>query len=141
MIIVKVLLFCLTTLFFSVSNAQTVSDYLCVEQGLASYYGSQFHGKLTANGERFDQMALTAAHRSLPFGSIIRVTNRVNYKSVIVRINDRGPFNKKRIIDLSKGAAIQIGLDDIGVGEVVLECIYDPSFSNPAPQIKIDTLP
>jgi rare lipoprotein A len=69
--------------------------------GKASYYGPKFHGKKTASGEIFDQNAMTAAHKSLPFGTVCRVTNRANKKSVIVRINDRGPFVGNRILDLS----------------------------------------
>ncbi len=134
-------MFCIGCSFFSSSHGQASCDSLYWEKGLASYYGHQFHGRQTANGERFDQMGLTAAHRTLPFGSIVRVTNRTNYQSVLVRINDRGPYNKRRIIDLSKGAAIKIGLIDKGVGEVLLECIYDPSHSKPTITNKIDTMP
>jgi rare lipoprotein A len=97
---------------------------LSVEQGLASYYGREFHGRKTANGERFDMNGLTAAHRTLPFGTVVRVTNLSNNKSVTVRINDRGPFVEGRIIDLAQGAAKQIGLD--GVEEVRLEIIKYP---------------
>lgn len=75
------------------------------EVGMASWYGPGFHGKSTANGERFDQNALTAAHTTLPLPSFVRVTNLDNKKSVVVRVNDRGPFSRNRIIDLSKGAA------------------------------------
>ncbi len=141
MTFVKVLLFSISCLFFCRANAQDPSDSLCREKGLASYYGHQFHGRRTANGERFDQMRLTAAHRTLPFGSIVRVTNRANYQSVLVRVNDRGPYNKRRIIDLSKGAASKIGLINNGVGEVLVECIYDPSQSKPTTKNKIDTVP
>lgn len=78
----------------------------------ASWYGPGFHGKLTANGERYDMYAMTAAHKTLPFGTMVEVTNNVNGKKVIVRINDRGPFKKGREIDLSKAAnnAINCGL-------------------------------
>lgn len=84
-------------------------------EGQASYYGARHHGKKTASGERFDQHALTAAHRSLPFGSKVLVTNLRNDKSVVVRINDRGPYAKKRIIDLSKKAAEQLDMLRAGV--------------------------
>lgn len=89
--------------------------------GKASYYGSQHHNKLTANGERFDQHSLTAAHRTLPFGSKVRVTNIRTGKSVVVRINDRGPFVRGRIIDLSKAAFERIGSKGSGVIRVRLE--------------------
>ena len=89
--------------------------------GKASFYGSQHHNKLTANGERFDQDALTAAHRTLPFGTKVRVINTRNGKSVVVRINDRGPFVRGRIIDLSKAAFKQIASTDSGVIRVRLE--------------------
>lgn len=83
--------------------------------GKASYYGAQHHGNKTASGERFDQNALTAAHRTLPFGSRVLVTNLRNDKTVVVRINDRGPFARGRIIDLSKRAAEQLDMLRDGV--------------------------
>ena len=89
--------------------------------GKASYYGRQHHNKLTASGERFDQSSLTAAHRTLPFGSKVRVTNTRTGKSVIVRINDRGPFVRSRVIDLSKAAFERIGSTRSGVIRVRLE--------------------
>ncbi len=78
--------------------------------GVASYYGRRFHGRLTANGERFNMRAMTAAHKTLPFGSRIKVTNPSNGRSVTVRINDRGPFIPGRVLDLSRGAAEKIGM-------------------------------
>ncbi|WP_372876442.1 septal ring lytic transglycosylase RlpA family protein [Pseudomonas sp.] len=84
-------------------------------EGRASYYGARHHGKQTASGERFDQHALTAAHRSLPFGSRVRVTNLHNDKSVVVRINDRGPFVRGRIIDVSRQAAERLDMLRAGV--------------------------
>lgn len=90
-------------------------------EGLASYYGARHHGNKTASGERFDQNALTAAHRSLAFGSRLRVTNLRNSKTVVVRINDRGPFNPKRIIDLSQKAAEQLDMLRDGVVPVRIE--------------------
>lgn len=88
--------------------------------GTASWYGPGFHGRRTSSGERFDQQELTAAHRTLPFGSTIRVTNIDNGKSVVVRINDRGPFIRGRIIDLSRGAAQRIGMMGAGTARVEL---------------------
>ena len=81
-----------------------------LETGIASWYGKQFHGRKTANGERFDMGALTAAHPSLPFGSWVRVRDLVSGRSVDVRINDRGPYIKRRIIDLSQAAARALGV-------------------------------
>ncbi len=91
--------------------------------GVASYYGRRFHGRRTANGERFDMNALTAAHKTLPFGSRVRVTNTRNGESVVVRINDRGPFVLGRHIDLSRKAAEQIGIVRSGHGRVELELL------------------
>lgn len=92
-------------------------------RGVASWYGPGFHGRKTASGERFNQNALTAAHRSLPFGTKVRVTNVKNGRSVIVRINDRGPFHGNRIIDLSKGAARAIGVMSSGVAPVRIQIL------------------
>ncbi len=89
--------------------------------GMASWYGPGFHGGTTANGERFNQYTLTAAHPNLPFGTPVRVTNKYNGRSVVVRINDRGPYSGGRVIDLSKGAAQVIGLVSSGVAPVRLE--------------------
>lgn len=86
--------------------------------GYGTYYGPQYHGRRTASGEVFDQYAMTAAHRTLPFGTRVRVTNRANGKSVIVRINDRGPFVAGVVIDLSFGAAQRIGLLSKGLVRV-----------------------
>jgi len=91
--------------------------------GKASWYGPKFHGKKTSNREVYDMYGMTAAHKELPFNTMIEVTNLENGKSCIVRINDRGPFVKKRILDLSKGAAIQIGLDRMGVAKVKIRII------------------
>jgi rare lipoprotein A len=92
-------------------------------EGKASFYSYQFHGHKTANGETFNMDKLTAAHPSLPFGTRVRVTNLRNGKDVIVRINDRGPFVKGRIIDLSTSAAKEIGILKTGVGRVKLEAL------------------
>jgi rare lipoprotein A len=84
------------------------------ERGMVSWYGPGFHGKTTASGEKFNSRDLTAAHRTLPFGTIVRVTNNINRRSVIVEINDRGPWTKGRILDVSKTAAEELAL--IGPG-------------------------
>ncbi len=91
--------------------------------GMASWYGPGFHGRQTANGETFNMNELTAAHRSLPFGTKVRVTNEATDKSVVVRINDRGPFAHNRVIDLSKEAAEDIGILTAGVGRVKIEVL------------------
>ncbi len=94
--------------------------------GYASYYAEKFHGKKTASGEIFDMNSLTAAHRTLPFGTICKVTNLENNKSVIVRINDRGPFIESRILDLSKGAARAIDGLAAGIIKVKIEILENP---------------
>lgn len=88
--------------------------------GMASYYGRQFEGKRTASGERFAMAELTGAHRTLPFGSQVRVTNAANGRSVVVRINDRGPFHSDRVIDVSRAAAQRLGLVASGSAKVSL---------------------
>ena len=94
--------------------------------GTASWYGPGFHGRRSASGEIFNQNAMTAAHRTLPFGTQVRVTNLATNQQVIVRINDRGPYSHGRIIDLSAGAARQIGLMNMGVGPVQVEVLEMP---------------
>lgn len=96
-----------------------------VARGVASWYGPGFHGRRTASGERFDMHDLTAAHRSLPFGTVVRVESLVNGRTVDVRINDRGPHIKQRVIDLSRGAAAALGLLDAGTGtkQVILKIL------------------
>ncbi|GAB5349384.1 septal ring lytic transglycosylase RlpA family protein [Alteriqipengyuania sp. 357] len=91
--------------------------------GVASYYGAQFNGRPTASGERFDMNALTAAHKTLPFGTRVRVTNPRTGKSVVVRINDRGPYAHGREIDVSRAAATQLGLIQRGHGTVELALV------------------
>jgi len=96
-------------------------DY--VDKGMmrASWYGPKFHGKTTANGEQFDQMAFTAAHKKLKFGTLLRITNPKNDKSVVVRINDRGPYITGRQLDLSKAAAQELGMIKKGVVKLKVE--------------------
>lgn len=93
------------------------------EIGLASFYASRFHGKRTSFGERFNNKEFTAAHRSLPHDTMVEVTNPNNNKKVIVRINDRGPYGHRRLIDLSKAAAKHLGILGHGVAEVSLRVI------------------
>ncbi|HEX9769158.1 MAG TPA: septal ring lytic transglycosylase RlpA family protein [Kiloniellales bacterium] len=91
--------------------------------GVASWYGDGFHGRTTASGEPFDMNALTAAHPSLPFGTMVRVTNLANGRWIVVRINDRGPFKKRRIIDVSRHAAEHLGFLRAGLAKVRVEVI------------------
>ncbi len=105
-------------------NPSTQTDgEAVVLRGKASYYADKFHGRRTANGELFDMYELTAAHKTLPFGTVVEVTNLVNNRSVIVRINDRGPFVAGRIIDLSKQAAEAIDMIHLGVVEVEVKIL------------------
>ena len=92
------------------SEVEVIEAPVFEETGTASWYGDKFHGRRTANGERYDMYAYTAAHKTLPFGTILRVTNLDNNKSILVRVNDRGPFVRGRIIDLSRVAAKDIGV-------------------------------
>ncbi len=103
------------------------ADYTYRETGIASWYGPGFHGRATANGEIFDQNALTGAHRTLPMPSMVRVTNLDNGRSIKVRINDRGPFKNGRIIDLSRRAADLLGFRRIGTAKVRVEVIDEES--------------
>ena len=91
--------------------------------GKASFYGSEFNGRKTANGEIYDENVLTAAHRTLPFGTFLSVTNTRNNRSVIVRINDRGPFHPHRILDVSKLAAEELDMIKYGVAEIEAEIL------------------
>ena len=95
------------------------------QTGTASYYGARHHGKRTASGEPFDQHGLTAAHRQLPFGTRVLVTNLSNIKSVVVRINDRGPHTRGRLIDLSRQAAEQLGMLRSGTAKVRVQGMND----------------
>lgn len=91
------------------------------EAGIASWYGKRHQGKRTADGEHFDRRAFTAAHRSLPFGSVLRVTNLANGRMVRVRVNDRGPYARGRILDLSAAAATALGMHSDGLARVRVE--------------------
>lgn len=96
-----------------------------VEEGVASWYGPGFHGKTTANGETYNQYALTAAHKLLPLGTRVRVTHLGNGRSVLVRVNDRGPFVDDRVIDLSKSAAMRLGMLGKGTARVRVQSLGD----------------
>jgi rare lipoprotein A len=104
-----------------------------VQTGRGSWYGEPHHGRKTASGEVYDMNALTAAHRDLPLGTRVRVTNVGNGRSVVVRINDRGPYVGGRVIDLSRAAAREIGALGAGVFSVRLEVLEDAAVESPAP--------
>lgn len=103
--------------------AQAVDSRSPIGEGMASYYGAEFAGSRTANGERFDPNGLTAAHRTLAFHSRVAVTNLSNGKEVIVRVNDRGPWGNGRVIDISHAAAREIGMHRSGTARVRLELL------------------
>jgi len=120
---------CAPSVRYSAGNDQTVLksqssfSQTRIIEGQASYYGKQFHGRKTANGEIFDMYKKTAAHRELPFETVLKVTNKKNNKAVIVKVNDRGPFKAGRILDLSYGAAMEIDMIADGVAEVRIEIL------------------
>lgn len=105
------------------ADAPSAPQETALGRGSASYYAARFHGRRTASGEAFDNRAMTAAHRTLPFGSTVRVTNPATGASVVVRINDRGPFTRGRLIDVSRAAAEQLGLIAPGHATVELALI------------------
>ncbi len=119
-----------------------VATHHWFQTGKASWYGRGFQGKRTATGERFDMNALTCAHRTLPLGSWLRVTNLMNHKSTLVRVNDRGPYEKNTIVDLSYAAAQKVGL--LGKAQVRVERVQpnDPDLAEAlVPQIAPSELP
>ncbi len=101
------------------------------EAGVSSWYGKDFHGRKTANGETYDMYGISAAHRTLPLGTYIRVTNLENYKSIKVKVNDRGPFVKNRVLDLSYGAAGELGFVAQGTAKIRLETLEEIRDSAP----------
>ena len=101
----------------------TENSYAMTEEGVASYYAEEFNGRKTSNGETYDMNGMTAAHRTIPFNSRVRVTNTATGKSIVVRINDRGPFKDNRIIDLSLAAAKELELIGSGTAGVRLEVL------------------
>jgi len=110
------------------------------EQGIASWYGKKFHGHQTSNGEIYNMYGMTAAHKTLPIPSYVRVTNRSNGRAVIVRVNDRGPFHDNRVIDLTYTAAKKLGFVDRGTAPVLVEYI-DPVRYSPEPKASIAQAP
>jgi len=107
---------------FKVKNS-SYNKHKKVYKGVSSWYGPDFHGKLTANGEVYDQYGVTAAHKELPLNTVVRVTNLDNDKSIILRINDRGPYAKNRILDCSYGAAKKLDFLNQGTANVKIEII------------------
>ena len=131
---------------FGVSYVPVVNKDPTKERGIASWYGRMFHGRKTASGEIYDMFAMTAAHKTLPIPSFARVTNLKNGLSVVVRINDRGPFHADRIIDLSYAAAARIGIASAGSGLVEVERVFGPAtppvvaaVPPPAPTANVET--
>jgi len=118
-------------------NTVNTSAVKFIDRGTlkASWYGPKFHGKFTANGEVYNQMALTAAHKNLSFGTLLKITNPKNSKSVIVRINDRGPYIEGRELDLSKGAAIELGILAKGVARVKVQEVALNKRNNPTAMV------
>ena len=112
-----------------------------VQEGMASYYNDKFHGRKTASGEPYDKTRFTTAHRTLPFGTILRVTNLSNGRTVNVKVNDRGPHKPERIVDLSRAAAEQIDLVRAGVARVRVEVVRNGQVSPPSPQPVVNTQP
>lgn len=136
----------LSALFVSACGISSKSvDYAstdnakAIENGISSWYGPNFHGKLTANGEIYDMNGITAAHRTLPFGTILLVENLDNGKTVQVRINDRGPYAKDRIIDLSKGAAERVDMIGPGTARVRLYLLKGDLENSRITDIKVPT--
>lgn len=135
--IIKYSTFSILLIIFSACSSSTETtkhdnvEGKLIETGVASWYGPNFHGRQTANGESYDMYEFTAAHRTLPFNTVLNVRNKINGLSVQVRINDRGPFAKNRIIDLSKSAAAKIKMIGAGTANVEIFLIYS---NKPIPQ-------
>jgi len=121
------LLFIIFHLSFSLAIGQT-------QRGIASYYGKRATGRLTSSGERLHHDSMTCAHRTHPFGTLLKVFNPHNTRSVVVKVNDRGPFGRGRIIDLSWGAAQQLGILRRGIAKVEVT-VYDPQRDGPLPPV------
>ena len=121
----------LAVLFFLFPFVSYVSAQEFRQYGNASWYGNSFHGRPTASGESYDMHEFTGAHRDLPFGTVIKVKNLRNGKEVVVRVNDRGPYIKSRIVDLSRAAASMLGIVSRGTARVSIEVISFPDGSTP----------
>ena len=108
------------------SSSYARTEYLDYQEGVASWYGPKFHGRLTANGERYDMDGVSAAHLTFKFGTLVKVTDLETGRAIIVRINDRGPYVKGRIIDLSREAARRLGILEKGIAKVRVEVLSSP---------------
>ena len=115
----------LLSLLAGCASTDTVDPHGYDKTGVASYYGSKHQGKRTASGERFNQHGLTAAHRQLPFGTRVKITNLNNDRSCVVRVNDRGPYSRGRLIDVSREAAEQLGMLRSGTAKVRVQALDD----------------
>lgn len=113
----------LLSLLAGCASTDAVDPHGYDKTGVASYYGAKHHGKRTASGERFNQHGLTAAHRQLPFGTRVKITNLNNDRSCVVRINDRGPYSRGRLIDVSREAAEQLGMLRSGTAKVRVQAL------------------
>lgn len=120
---IKILILLLLLNLFPISKTLYAKAEKFVQVGLASYYNNKHHGKKTASGEIYDKNKFTAAHRTLPFGTYVKVTRLDNNKSVVVKINDRGPFTKGRIIDLSYASAKELDMIRKGIAKVRIEVV------------------
>jgi rare lipoprotein A len=121
---------------FGVDYTPLVSVTSHTELGIASWYGNKFHGHLTSNGETYNMFSMTAAHKTLPLPSYVKITNLDNKRTAIVRVNDRGPFHQDRIIDLSYSAASKLGMLQLGTARVQLELLQSPAMlAQTAPQV------
>lgn len=109
------------------ARADLEDERVRAQVGTASWYGPRFHGRQTASGDRFDQNAMTAAHKKLPLGTIARVTNLTNGRQVIVEINDRGPYAGRRVIDLSRAAARELEMTGQGLAKVRIDVVRTPA--------------
>jgi len=121
---ISLILFSTLLFFYGVYAYETIdgnAQWTCIQSGVASWYGIEEQGKLTANGETFDRHEFTAASRQLPFNTVVRVTNRKNGRSVEVRINDRGPYVRDRVLDVSEAAATALKMKTSGVAPVDIE--------------------
>ena len=127
---------------FGRTYAPTVNNEPFRQSGIASWYGRKYHGNMTSMGETYDMYAMTAAHPTLPLPSYVRVTNPANAKSVVVRVNDRGPFHSDRIIDLSFAAAHRLDIARKGSGQVIVERVFAGDAPKPPPlHVAIPTPP
>jgi rare lipoprotein A len=122
----EILIFGVMTFILVLGLAAAMVANSYYEVGIASWYGPGFHGKRTASGEIYDMYGISAAHKTLPFGTIVKVVDLETGKSVVVRINDRGPFIEGRIIDLSYGAALELGMVQKGLARVGLKIVRWP---------------